>query len=114
MARAMQCVTISDPMAHARNRKPAQRAIAPTLLGQLTRIHADFSPGAAPRKLDLLRELDGRRLPSANAVQRFHEALSFLHAYPDNPRVRVQAGRMLRRFSRRRDLKRFAADLEDS
>jgi hypothetical protein len=101
-------------MPHRRKKKPPKRAIASTLLGQLSRISANYLPGAASRKFDLLRELDRRRLPSANAVQRFHEALSFLHAYPDNRRVRVQAERMLARFSRRSDLRRFAAALEDS
>jgi hypothetical protein len=43
-----------------------------------------------------------------------HEALSFLHAYPDNRRVRGAVQRMLTRFSERGDLRRFSSDLEDT
>jgi len=47
-------------------------------------------------------------------VQRLHEVLSFLHAYPDDRRVRAQVERMLTRFSQRPDLRRFAAALADT
>lgn len=104
----------SRPMPHARKQEPTKRAIASTLLRQLTRIHADYSADATRRKLELLRELDRRRLASANEVQRLHEALSFLHAYPDNRRVRTRAERMLARFSRRSDLRLFSSALEDT
>jgi hypothetical protein len=78
------------------------------------RIQDAFSKDSAGRKLELLRELDRRRLGRAREVYHLHEALSFLHAYPDDRRVRAQAERMLKRFSKRPDLRRFADSLADT
>jgi hypothetical protein len=69
---------------------------------------------ATGRKLALLRELDRRRFSKAQEVYRLHELLSFLHAYPDDRRVRTRAEHMLKRFSQRSDLRRFAATLADT
>ncbi len=90
------------------------RVIASTLLRRLIRIKDDYSALATGRKLELLRELDGRRLPKSKDVHRLHEVLSFLHAYPDNRPVRAQVEGMLTRFSERSDLRRFAVALADT
>lgn len=90
------------------------RVIASTLLRRLTRIKDDYSVVATLRKLELLRELDGRRLSKSKDVHQLHEVLSFLHAYPDNRRVRSRVERMLTRFSKRSDLRRFAVALADT
>lgn len=85
-----------------------------TLLRRLKRILDEFSTEAAGQKLELLRQLDRRRQTRPKDVLQLHEALSFLHAYPDNRRVRAQVERMLLRFSERSDLRRFADALADS
>lgn len=90
------------------------RVIASTLLRRLIRIKDDYSAVATGRKLEWLGQLDDRRLPKAYDVYRLHEVLSFLHAYPDERRVRARVERMLRHFSGRPDLRRFAANLADT
>jgi hypothetical protein len=80
----------------------------------LDKIKDDFSAKAAKPKLELLKEFDNRRLATAKEVYNLHEVLSFLHAYPDNRRVRAQAERMLKRFSQRPDLRRHANALVDT
>jgi hypothetical protein len=87
---------------------------ASTLLRRLVRIKDDYSAVATARKLGLLRELDRRRLSKAKEVYRLHEVLSFLHAYPDDRRVRTQVERMLKRFLQRYDFRRFAITLADT
>jgi hypothetical protein len=44
-------------------------------------------------------------------VQRLHELLCFLRAFPDDAAVAAQAGRMLARFGHRADLRAFRAEL---
>ena len=90
------------------------RVSASTLLRRLERIKDDYSPEATGRKLNWLRELDRRRLSKAKEVYRLHEVLSFLHAYPDDRRVRARVEQMLKHFSERSDLRRFAATLADT
>jgi hypothetical protein len=84
------------------------------LLSRLERLKARYGEDSAPRKLDLLRQLEREPLRSASAVARLHEVLCFLRAYPDSPTLLARVERMLRAFERRSDLRRFAEDLEDS
>ena len=88
---------------------PATRALA-----ALARIKDDFRAGSAARKLALLRALDRARLPTPGQVERLHEALCFLRAYPDDARVAARVERLLRGFARRADLQRHRAALADS
>ena len=90
------------------------RVSASTRLKNLNRIKDDYSAEAAGRKLELLRELDPRRLATSAEVYLLHEALCFLLAYPDNRRVRSKVERMLKRFSTRPDLRRHAKALADT
>jgi hypothetical protein len=83
-------------------------------LQSLNRIHRQYGPGLASRKLILLRRTARARLPSAGAVGRLHEILCFLRACPDDPELLEQVTRMLETFSRRGDLRRFASRLETS
>src|SRR4030042_4503899 len=88
---------------------PIARALA-----QLERIKADYGGVNAARKLALLRSLDRARLRTATQVERLHEALCFLRAYPDDARVAAQVERMLARFARRADLRVQRDALADS
>ncbi|HSD43258.1 MAG TPA: hypothetical protein VLD36_15505 [Burkholderiales bacterium] len=64
-----------------------------------------FGGARAEHKLALLGVLDRARLATARQVERLHEALCFLRAYPDDARVASQVERMLQRFARRADLR---------
>lgn len=83
-------------------------------LGRLERLKNAYGPGHAREKLDLLRAIDRTRLRSAREVERLHEILCFLRAYPDNSRVRARVTRMLKGFSRRADLRSRRDELESS
>jgi len=54
------------------------------------------------------------RLGSARDVERLHEALCFLAAYPHDPPEQARVARLLAGFSRRADLRRFRPGLADS
>ena len=66
------------------------------------------------RKLELLRELESARLPSARSVLRLHEVLCFLRAYPDDAEVLEQVERLLEAFASRADLRTYRAGLADT
>ncbi len=87
---------------------------APRALANLERIKDNFGGASSARKLALLRALDRARLHTAGQVQRLHEALCFLRAYPDDARVAAQVERMLLRFARRADLQTQRDALADS
>ncbi|HEX5135935.1 MAG TPA: hypothetical protein VFY93_03105 [Planctomycetota bacterium] len=75
---------------------------------------AEFGPGAAARKLGILKAFEERKLGSARAVRDLHEALCFLRAYPDDAALLAQVERMLASFDRREDLRQAASKLADS
>jgi hypothetical protein len=83
-------------------------------LVRLERIKADYGGEVAAEKVELLRRLGRARLRTAAQVERLHEALCFLRAYPDDPQVLALAARALDRFDRRPDLRRHREALADS
>jgi hypothetical protein len=83
-------------------------------LRRLARLRLEFGPEAAAEKGALLAALERRTLASAREVLRLHEALCFLRAYPDDVTLLAQVERLLARFERRRDLRRFRRQLADS
>ena len=85
-----------------------------TKLERLESLREEFGATAASEKLDLLAELEHRSLGRAAEVGRLHEALCFSRAWPDNPKLLATVNRMLKHFSERADLNRFAGALEDS
>jgi len=76
----------------------------PRALANLERIKDHYGGIETARKLVLLRVLEHARLRTAGQVERLHETLCFLHAYPDDARVAGLVERMLVRFARRADL----------
>jgi hypothetical protein len=80
----------------------------------LERLRGCYGADAANLKLAPLRRLARAQLATASQVQRLHEILCFLRAYPDDARVLVLARHMLNGFSRRADLVRHAASLADT
>jgi hypothetical protein len=73
-----------------------------------------FGAGCGARKLALIREIAPASLASARQVERFHEALCFLRAYPDDAELLGEVERQLARFAKRRDLRRHRAELADT
>jgi hypothetical protein len=70
--------------------------------------------GDAARKLALVSSLAKQRFPTARDLERFHEALCFLRAFPDDPALLRAVERELSRFARRRDLARHRDLLADT
>lgn len=83
-------------------------------LASLERIKGYYGAAESVRKLALLRVLDRERLRTAGQVERLHEVLCFLRAYPDDARVAAQVEHMLARFDRRADLRTHCDALADS
>jgi hypothetical protein len=85
-----------------------------TDLRRLERLKATYGNGAAVAKLGVLRRLSRSPLRTARQVERLHEALCFLRAYPDDAGVLAQTTRMLERFDRRADLLKHRDKLADT
>ena len=83
-------------------------------LERLESLRETFGATAAREKLQLLRELEQRSLGRAADVERLHEMLCFMRGWPDSPKLLTTVHRMLRNFSARPDLLRFARALENS
>jgi len=84
------------------------------ILRELESLRGDYGPDIAPRRLELLRRLESRRLRSARQIVRLHEILAFLRAYPDDVAVLGQVESMLASFATRADLLAFRDLLADS
>ena len=91
-----------------------RRPTAAAALASLERLARQYGPGLGARKLALLARLARDPLPTAGGVQRLHEILLFLEAYPDDRRVMARVRRMLRAFRNRPDLRRHRAALAGS
>ena len=83
-------------------------------LERLVALRETFGAPAAREKLRLLRDLEHKSLGRAADVERLHEMLCFLRAWPDNPQLLKTVNRMLKDFSTRADLYRFAGRLENT
>ena len=83
-------------------------------LRELERMRNCFAPGSGPAKCALLRRLAHARLGRARELERLHELLCFLRAYPDDARVLAAVRRMLAGFARRADLRAQRDALENS
>lgn len=79
-------------------------------LAELERLKLQFG---AP-KLPLVRKLGRHAFRRARDVERFHEALTFLRAYPDDPDLLKEVESLLIAFHARSDLRRHRAALADT
>jgi hypothetical protein len=84
------------------------------LLAALEALAPQFGPGCGDRKFELLRQLDEGRLGSAGEVERLHEVLCYLRAYPDHAALLDKVVLMLDRFDQRDDLLQFRDRLRDT
>lgn len=73
----------------------------PRLLDRLEELKRPTGAHDPARVIRVLRELGQRRFKDAGALIRFHEALLFLRAYPQNPRMLREVEALLRSFSER-------------
>jgi hypothetical protein len=87
---------------------------ASALLKRLEGLKDAYGNDARALKLELLRQLDRRRLATARQVHRLHEVLCFLRAYPDDRALLAQVEQMLAGFAARADLRRHRGALADS
>jgi hypothetical protein len=82
------------------------------LVDELDRIKARFESGDAARKERLLRRLERARITDTATLVRFHEALLFLLAYPQNAALARLSASALDSFEARvSQLRRRGADL---
>ncbi len=84
------------------------------LLRRLERLKDRYAAPFAREKTQIIDELSRRRLRTPAAVARLHEALAFLHAFPDDAQLLASVERALLAFGERGDLKRHRASLIDS
>lgn len=85
-----------------------------TQLERLESLREQFGALALSEKLQLLAELEHKSLGRASEVERLHETLCFSRAWPDSPKLLATVNRMLKNFSDRDDLRRFAKALADT
>ena len=83
-------------------------------LATLERNKDRFGARAAEAKLILLARLDRTRLRTPRQVERLHEALCFMRAYPGDAIVLAAVEHVLERFPDRTDLRRHRAALVGS
>ena len=82
------------------------------LLSQLEDARYRFGPDEATRVVKLLNSLSSAHFPDANSLIRFHEALMFLRAFPQGPRVLRKTEQLLNGFHKRVEaLRKSGADL---
>jgi hypothetical protein len=81
-------------------------------LARLERLRAAHGRGEAAAKKACLTVLERASLPGPRAVERLHEALCFLRAYPDDAELLALVTAMLAAFDRRPDLRRHRRALE--
>ena len=93
--------------------KTTSRTAPAALLRELEAIRPEYGPGSARRKRALLL-LFRAPLGSPKDVERLHETLCFLEAFPDNAALLADVRRLLAGFDRRPDLRRFRSELADT
>lgn len=86
----------------------------PYPLRALDELRNAYHPRSGAEKRALLRKLEHIRLGSGREVERLHEILCFLRAYPDDAQTLARVERMLGRFARRADLRAHREALENS
>jgi len=83
-------------------------------LNLLESLKSDFGTPAAEQKKACLQILESAHLKSADSIERLHEILCFVQAWPDDDAILSLVDAMLARFGQRRDLKRHAEELANT
>lgn len=79
-------------------------AVADRSLTKLESLKFEFGPDVAAEKQACLRALKSATLKNAEQVERLHETLCFMQAWPDDEDILTIVDEMLAHFSQRRDL----------
>jgi len=87
---------------------------ASSALRDSKKLQYEYGSDVAATKLEVLRILEKSTLSRAKQVADLHEILCYWRAYPDDAETLAIVERMLAGFDRRRDLRRFRDELEDS
>ena len=83
-------------------------------LRRIEALRLRYDPRMAVEKRALLALLKGARFGRADLLLRYHEALCFMAAYPDDARLLALVRRELAAFAHRPELARFGDELADS
>ncbi|MDX2411875.1 MAG: hypothetical protein QNK34_07960, partial [Woeseiaceae bacterium] len=83
-------------------------------LEQLELLREAFGVPVVNEKLKLLASLEYKSVSRSSEVERLHEMLCFMRAWPDSPKLLTTVNRMLRNFDAREDLRRFAGKLANT
>jgi hypothetical protein len=84
---------------------------APSILKTLEGTRELFNEHSDRYKSGLLDILSSAQLRTATDLERFHELLCFMRAYPDGPQVLGRSTRLLDTFDLRADLKKLSKNL---
>lgn len=84
---------------------------AAAALAQLESCKSEFTPGASARKRELLERLAVAKWRTADQLVRFHDALCYLRALPDDAALLACVEALLAEFGRRPELRRFRREL---
>ncbi len=83
-------------------------------LDELEHIKSDFGPNPARRKRELLEQLASFEWPRASQWLRFHDALCYLRALPDDAELLARVEELLAGLARRKGLRRLRGELVNS
>jgi hypothetical protein len=83
-------------------------------LNELERLRTAFGPGLGATKRALIERVEDLRFERVADLLRWHEALCFVRAYPDDPETLALVERILQSFDRRSDLQALRDELWDS
>lgn len=84
------------------------------MLTQLEKLRNLRDQQSSQEKLQLLRSLQKKRFADAESIERFHDMLCFLRAYPDNAEILKQVEKSMSEFSARSDLRKYKNELASS
>jgi hypothetical protein len=84
------------------------------MLTQLEKLRNLRDQQSDQEKLQLLRTLQRKRFTDSESIERFHDMLCFLRAYPDNAEILTQVEKCMSEFSSRSDLRKYKNELASS
>src|SRR5690606_4342510 len=83
-------------------------------LKRIETLKNEFGPQAAMQKKECLQELKSAQFATAAEIERLHEILCFMQAWPDDEATLSLVDTLLAQFDQRRDLKRHAEELANT
>ena len=85
-----------------------------SLLVKLEKLRNQHDAASAEVKYSTLLELSTRRFKNSDEIERYHNVLLFMRAYPNNQALLNLLEEILRLFAHRIDVKRFREELASS